>query len=102
MAWVFFGFGGFTKTPIWVVVNIRVPFWVPIKVRHLYLGYPKRDLNFDNYPYALSWSRALRVLKSGVEGRVVGVCGGLRVWGLRDLGFEVGLRVLRVLNWAFK
>ena len=29
---------------IWVVVKIMVPF-------SYYLGYPKRDHNFDNYPY---------------------------------------------------
>ena len=35
----------------WVVVKIKVPFWVPIIIRHLYyLGYPKRDPNFDNHP----------------------------------------------------
>ena len=31
---------------MWVVVNIMVPFWVPIIIRHL-IGYPKRDPNFD-------------------------------------------------------
>ena len=36
----------------WVVVKIMVPSWVPIIIRHLvYLGYPKRDYNFDNYPH---------------------------------------------------
>ena len=34
-----------------VVVKIMVPFWVPIIIRTNYLGYPKRDINFDNYPY---------------------------------------------------
>ena len=33
-----------------VVVKIMVPFWVPIIIRHLLFRYPKRDLNFDNYP----------------------------------------------------
>ena len=28
----------------WVVVKNMVPFWVPIIVRHLLLGYPKRTL----------------------------------------------------------
>ena len=29
-----------------------VPFWVLIIIRHLiFIGYPKRDFNFDNYPY---------------------------------------------------
>ena len=36
---------------IWVVVKIRVLFWVPNIVRHLIFRYPKRDDNFDNYPY---------------------------------------------------
>ena len=26
-------------------------FGVLVKIRHLFLGYPKRDPNFDNYPY---------------------------------------------------
>ena len=35
-----------------VVVKTIVPFWVPIvKYGTYYLGYPKRGLNFDNYPY---------------------------------------------------
>ena len=45
----------------WVVVKIRVPVWVPIIMRHLlyiyiyiYLGYPKRDHNFDNHLYLLT------------------------------------------------
>ena len=42
-----------------------VPFWVPIIIRHLlfrrshgtyYSGYPKRDLNFDNYPFRVQAS----------------------------------------------
>ena len=38
---------------IWVVVKIMVPFWIHIIIRHLiYLGYPTRDHNFDNHPYA--------------------------------------------------
>ena len=29
---------------------MMVPFWVPTIIRHLYyLGYPKRDPNFDNH-----------------------------------------------------
>ena len=28
-----------------------VPFWIPIIIRRLNLGYPKRDYNFDNHPY---------------------------------------------------
>ena len=35
---------------IWVVVNIRVPFWVLIIVRHLILSVPKKHHNFDNHP----------------------------------------------------
>ena len=27
-----------------------IPFWVLNIVRHLFLGYPKRDHNFDNHP----------------------------------------------------
>ena len=31
-----------------------VPFWVPIIIRPLvFIGYPKRDHNFDNHPYIL-------------------------------------------------
>ena len=37
---------------IWVVVNIRIPFWVPIRIRHLIFRVPKKDHNFDNYPYS--------------------------------------------------
>ena len=37
--------------PIWVVVEITVPFWVPIIYGTYYLGYPTRDPNCDNYPY---------------------------------------------------
>ena len=37
----------------WVVVNIMVTFWVPIIIRHLLFGDPKRDPNFDNYPVML-------------------------------------------------
>ena len=42
-----------SHTPIWVVVKIMVPFGVPnIIIRHLnILSCPKRDPNFDNYPY---------------------------------------------------
>ena len=36
---------------IWVVLKIMVPFWVPIIIRPLILGYPKGDHNFDNPPY---------------------------------------------------
>ena len=41
---------------IWGIVKIMVPFWVPIIIRGLIrglpnLGDPKRDHNFDNYPY---------------------------------------------------
>ena len=34
-----------------VVVKIMVPFWVLLQYGTYYLGYPKRDHNFDNYPY---------------------------------------------------
>ena len=33
-----------------VVVKIRVPFWVLLCYGTFYLGYPKRDPNFDNHP----------------------------------------------------
>ena len=36
---------------IWVVVNIRDPFWVLIIIRHLIFRVPKKGHNFDNYPY---------------------------------------------------
>ena len=41
-------FGG----SMWVVVKTMVPFWVPKKYGTDYLGYPKRDHNFDNHPCA--------------------------------------------------
>ena len=35
-----------------MVVKIRVPFWVPIIIRHLLFRVTiKRDPNFDNHPY---------------------------------------------------
>ena len=30
---------------------IMVPVWVPIIIRHLLFRAPKRDFNFDNYPF---------------------------------------------------
>ena len=36
----------------WVVVKIMAPFGVPTIIRHKYLGYPKRDHNFDDHPKA--------------------------------------------------
>ena len=36
---------------VWVVVKIRVPFWIPNIIRHLIFRVPKRDPNFDNHPY---------------------------------------------------
>ena len=36
---------------VWVVVKIMAPFWIPIIIRHQYLGCPERDHNFDNHPY---------------------------------------------------
>ena len=54
-------FFGATLIPVatetWVVVKIMVPFWVPNIIWHLlfrvpkYLGYPKKDPYFDNYPH---------------------------------------------------
>ena len=34
-----------------MVVNNGVLFWVLIIIRHVCLGYPKRDLNFDSHTY---------------------------------------------------
>ena len=36
---------------LWVVAKIRVPFWVPIIIRHLVFRVPKRDPNFDSHSY---------------------------------------------------
>ena len=33
---------GISETPIWVVVKIRVPFWVLIIIRHLIYRAPKK------------------------------------------------------------
>ena len=33
----------------YMVVDIMVPFGVSIIIRHLYLGYPKRNQDFDNH-----------------------------------------------------
>ena len=41
---------------IGVVVKMMVPFWIPIIIRHLILGYPKRDHKFDNHPLVASGS----------------------------------------------
>ena len=48
----------------WVVVKIMVPLWVPLIIRHLLLGYPKRDPNFDNYP-----DRGTSYMHEGQRGR---------------------------------
>ena len=40
---------------MWVVVKIRIPFWVLTIIRHLVFRVPKRDHNFDNnYPCSLT------------------------------------------------
>ena len=39
------------KKAIWVVIEIRVPFWVPNIVRHPYKQDPKRDPKLENHPY---------------------------------------------------
>ena len=47
----------------WVVVKIIVPFWIPIKVRHLIFRVPKRDHTFDNYthdPLIVPWKARFR------------------------------------------
>ena len=36
---------------IWVVSEIRVPFWVRIVRRHPLKTIPKMDPNLENYPY---------------------------------------------------
>ena len=41
----------FSETPIWVVVKMMVPFWIPIIIRHLVFGYPRRDHNLDNHAF---------------------------------------------------
>ena len=41
----------FPPSTVWVVVKVMVPFVIPITIRHLILGYPKRDHTFDNHPY---------------------------------------------------
>ena len=53
---------------MWVVVNIRVLFWVLIIIRHLLFRVPKRDLNFDNYPCAFGSFNPLGLVGLGVEG----------------------------------
>ena len=43
---------GAPRVGIWVVVKIRVPFWLNIIIRHLLFRVPKkRDPNFDNHPF---------------------------------------------------
>ena len=44
----------------WVVVRIMVPFWVLSITRHLLLGDPKGDHNFENHP-SWFWLMAHRV-----------------------------------------
>ena len=39
---------------MWVVIKITVPFWVPYIIRTYYIGYPKRDHNFDNHPCSIN------------------------------------------------
>ena len=42
-----------------------VPFWVPITIRHLILGYPQRGHNFDNHPHPSG--SLLFLMSSGVS-----------------------------------
>ena len=37
---------------IWVVVKIMLPFGSLLEYGTYYLGYPNKDHNFDNHPYA--------------------------------------------------
>ena len=55
---------------IWVVVNIKVPCWVLLILRHLLFKVPKRDLNFDNYPYGMEPQSPETVLVVGLGFRL--------------------------------
>ena len=48
-----------------VVKNIMVPVWVFSIVRHLYLGDPKEDHDFDNHPIWVMQGISLRGLFYG-------------------------------------
>ena len=48
--------GHVTPDSYWVVVKIMVPFLGPHYNTGPSLGYPKRDHNFDNPPYANAWA----------------------------------------------
>ena len=41
---------------IWVVVKIMVPLWVPMIIRHLVFGVPKKGPYFDNHPYEVEFN----------------------------------------------
>ena len=62
-----------------------LPFWVSVIIRHLlFRVYPKRDLNFDNYPF-----EGFRVLACGPTCGFRGAL-GYRVQACR--GFGLGFR----------
>ena len=76
-----------------------VPFWVPIIIRHLYLGYPKRDPNFDNHPYIAKTSDQRLLVAAFLIGETaaVEVCRAVlrrlvdlawRIMGLSKYGFK--------------
>ena len=76
-----------------------VPFGVPIIIRHLLLGYPKRDHNFDNYPNRNPNDSTERWAVAGVLRQLL--ADAARVWeglGSRDLDFCWGFW-FRSLGW---
>ena len=71
-----------------MVVKIRVPFWVPIIIRHLLFRVPKKGpYNFDNHPYGTRRFQHDRFFLGSKES------------GLGDLVADIGreLGFLRVL-----
>ena len=44
------GVSGSLKVMRWVVVNMMVPFGVPVTIRHLIYRVPKKGSYFDNHP----------------------------------------------------
>ena len=51
-----------------MVLKIRVPFGVPITIRHLLFRVSKRDHNFDNYPYRDSCESLVPAIMKSLEG----------------------------------
>ena len=66
-----------------------LPFWVSVIIRHLlFRVYPKRDLNFDNYPF-----EGFRVLACGPTCGFRGALGiGFKRVGVSGLDLGHGLR----------